>query len=85
MRDFIDDALDFARFMAPITAAVVALVALALWGANAGMAADCRSKADRMGLAMDYGFIGGCMVEVGDGKWAPLESLRYVGGEWVTP
>lgn len=63
---------DGAYFVAVITAL---LVVLALW-AWADYA-TCMSKTERIGFDRDWSLVGGCLIEVSQDQWIPLESYYF--------
>jgi len=55
-----------------IAAAIVMLLALALWAD----AATCRAKWEYSGNATRWGIKSGCQVQREDGKWLPSDVMR---------
>ena len=47
---------------------------LAYWMASAG----CAQRWERSGMASDYGFWQGCVVEASPGRWLPEASVKNV-------
>jgi len=57
-----------------IAAAVMYALLVAI---NAAGSWECNVKTSDMGVSNRYSLVGGCKIEVEDGKWIPLESYYY--------
>lgn len=60
-----------------VVVVVSAIAALFIVPGYALESASCKKKARMMGLESDYGWMTGCMVQVGD-RYAPIGYIRIV-------
>lgn len=54
--------------------AVVLLVILAVLGLPR---LECEAKTDQIGYPHRWSFMAGCEIQVGEGRWIPLDSYYY--------
>ena len=75
MRDF----LEFTGFILGVLVAVIGVIGVIVGLASWGDSTVCRSKANRMGFAHEWGLFEGCMIEYLPGQWIDLD--KYSGVE----
>ena len=58
---------------------IIALFCICIFASNKFAESSCYAAWNKSEMKVDYSMMGGCLIQLPNGKWIPTDALKYFG------